>query len=478
MFQIASFLPLEMASVEVYIRKQTIGRMMSVFKRKTTHGETSEYHYRFMKSGKLYFGVCDGCYTQDDAEKYEASIRETVSELSMQRSVKALVENFRDELAGGEKIALDDAFAAAEEKPRRHSASLSHRNVKASQFADFVCFMNQKFPDIIYINQVLKRHAEAYIQQLRTFGRFGKEIRSGSGNYANRNERLASSTINRFHKTMREVFSLLAEDVGLYSNPFALVPMLDEEQETREAFSEKELELIMQKAPPFIRSIFLVGFFTALREGDISTLRWSDVLWEQGIIRRKLLKTGAIVEIPIMPPLAAFLREQEGRDDEYVLPEHAAMYLKNPSGISYRVKKFLEGDLGISTTKKVPGRTRSVSVKDVHSLRHTFCYFAGVAGIPLVVVQSIVGHMTPEMTAHYTAHADRKTKREKLASLPCFKALVTETERKVLIEQTRLEVIEAIKKADSETIRRVASMILPVKPKRLLLHSTEPERSS
>lgn len=450
---------------------------MSVFKRKTTSGTTDEYHYRFMKHGKLYFGVCEGCYTPEAAAKYEATIKETASQLAMQRNVKALVENFRDELAGGEKISLADAFAVAEKKPRRYSASSSHRNVKASQFADFVRFMQKKFPDIQYINQVQKKHSEAYIQQIRAHGRFNKKVKSKSGNYSNRNELLSPSTINRFHKTLREVFSLLSEDAGLYSNPFALVPMLDEEQETREAFTEKELEQIMQKAPPFIRAIFLVGFFTALREGDISTLRWSDVLWDQGIIRRKLLKTGAIVEIPIMPPLASFLREQVGKDAEYVLPEHAAMYNDNPSGISYRVKKFLEQDLGIVTTKKVPGRTRAVSVKDVHSLRHTFCYFAGVAGIPLVVVQSIVGHMTPEMTAHYAAHADRRTKREKLAALPCFRSLITETKRKVLIEQMRREVIKSIESANDDLLTRVASLTLPPKPKRSLLRSTELEKS-
>jgi hypothetical protein len=154
------------------------------------------------------------------------------------------------------------------------------------------------------------------------------------------------------------------------------------------------------------------------------------------------------------------------------------MYFKNPSGISYRVKKFLEEDLHITTTKTVPGRLRAVSVKDVHSLRHTFCYFAGVAGIPLVVVQSIVGHMTKEMTEHYTSHADRATKREKLAALPMFKALTVQIRRKELIEQTRQQIIKAIQTADDDMLNRIASIVLPVKPKKSLPHSTEPEKSN
>lgn len=468
-----------METMAVYIPWcKTTGSGMSVFQRKTTKGLTKEFHYRFMKGGKKYLGVCEGCETKEVALAYEAHIKKTANELSAQRNVKALVENFRDELAVGIKIELAKAFSEAKKKPRRHSTSDFYASIKESQYDDFVSFMRKRFPDIKYISDVQKKHAEAYIAHLRAHGRFNKKIafRNGakegkSSHYENKCALLSPSTINRFHKTLREVFSLLGDDAGMFANPFSSIPMMDEENESREAFSEKELEAIITKAPPFIRAIFIIGFFTALREGDISTLRWSDVLWEQGVIRRKLLKTGNIVEIPIMPPLMNFLREQLGKDKEYVLPEHAAMYLQNPSGVSYRVKRFLADELGIETSRKVPGRTRAVSVKDVHSLRHTFCYFAGVAGIPLVVVQSIVGHMTPEMTSHYTAHADRQTKREKMALIPHFSALVGETRRSNLVEQTRAAVIEKIATASDEVLNRIAAMLLPQKPRRLLLHN-------
>ena len=58
--------------------------------------------------------------------------------------------------------------------------------------------------------------------------------------------------------------------------------------------------------------------------------------------------------------------------------------------------------------------------KDKGSCRHTFCYYAGLAGIPLSVVQSIVGHMSPEMTKHYSAHASMEDKRRGMERLSFF----------------------------------------------------------
>lgn len=441
---------------------------MSVFRRKTSSGLTETYHYKFMKSGKMFFGVCEGCTDRESAERYEQGIKDKATVLAQQKSVKALVENFREELQGGDKIPLKRAFSLAMKKPTRKPMSKKQEGSKRARFEDFVCFVNDEYPDVKYLHQVTREIAESYIAEIRANGRWNKQIISPTGNYVSKQNQLSSSTVNRSLEELCSLFSVLSRDANLLENPFDGIPPVRETAEPREAFTESELELILKEAPPFIRSIFIVGFFTAFREGDIATLRWSDVLFEKGIIRRKLLKTqtssGAIVEVPIMPPLREFLLSQRGNDREFVLPEHAKMYLENPTGISYRVKKFLES-IGIQTTKQVAGRSRAISVRDVHSLRHTFCYFAGVAGIPLVVVQSIVGHMTPEMTEHYTRHADLETKREKMTMLPNLSALTGETRRNTLVEQMRVRLINAVQSADFDTLKRVEAILIPAKEK-------------
>ena len=55
----------------------------------------------------------------------------------------------------------------------------------------------------------------------------------------------------------------------------------------------------------------------------------------------------------------------------------------------------------ITTSLKFEGRKRLTPVATFHSLRHTFVSLAANAGVPLHVVQSIVGHESTAMTRHY-----------------------------------------------------------------------------
>jgi len=412
---------------------------MAVFKRKTSNGESKYYHYKFMIKGKTYTGVCKGCTKKRDAEQYEKDLQLKANELSKQKSLRALVENFRDEMAGGNSILLSEAFELSLKKPRKKQFSQKQHESKRSYWLDFLAFLNNEHPQITKLSDVIKKHAEEYIQYLRTEGRYDKKIEYGSGDAKKsyvRKHNLSNRTCNVFQNTLREVFDLLAEDAGLIDNPFKHIPKLNNEYQSREAFSEEELRLISQKADSFIRSIFSIGITTALREGDICTLRWSEIDFDRNLITRKMLKTGNVVEIPILPPLRSFLLDlkEKHKESEFVLPMHAEMYLNNPDGICWRVKKFLNS-IGIKTTKKIPGRTRQISVKDVHSLRHTFCYMAGVYGIPFLVVKDICGHVSEEMTSLYQKHANVTMKREKLQQMPDFMGLIPENSGTINKEQ-------------------------------------------
>ena len=427
---------------------------MSVSKRKTSAGFTEEYHYAFMQNGKRFSGVCEGCKTKAEAEAFENNLKKTAKNAAAQKTPIAIIENFRQILTGGEKIPLDQAFILASAKPRKRNPSVNALQYKKNVWMDFCCFMNEQYPNTEHLAAVTKRHAEEYISLIRDAGRYKKEFsyqRNGKTLVSGSPKGISNRTANFYLAVCKEVFSLLANDAGLTANPFDIVKLNSEEAE-RQAFSEEELVLIRDNLDDFTRPLFTIAIATALREGDICTLKWSDVDFCENVIRRKMNKTGLCVEIPISDGLKEFLLSyRNGNDSDHIFPVHSEMYQKNPSGVSYRIKAFLE-KLGIKTTVVPKGRTRAVSVKDLHSCRHTFCYYAGLRGIPLSVVQGILGHMSPEMTKRYNAHASLEAKRKNMRLMENFMGL---TECSSAEEPEREELRRLADSLPIETVRKI-----------------------
>ena len=384
------------------------------------------WSYKFMSRGKYYTGVCHGCATKKQALDFEKGIKAKAADLAKMKTVQALAENFREELSGGRNIPLDNAFELALEKPRQRLVGKKFLEQKRGYWRDFAAFVKDFDDEVTNLAQVERRHAEAYARHLESHGRFLKTISYQAGQKTKTYDNNAiPSTKTRIiiQQALKEVFSLLAEDAGILKNPFGFRPP-KKESETREAFTEDELDRIMNVADDFTRPLFITGISTAMRLGDCCTLRWDEINLSRGIISRKQSKTGQLVEIPLFPKMAeivevrrATLSGETSEWSRYLFPEQAQMYKENPDGIHWRIAKTLES-ADIETTRHVPGRTRKVTVRGFHSLRHTFAYLAGKHGIPLPVVQSLCGHMSPEMTRLYMSHATITDKKAVAVALP------------------------------------------------------------
>jgi integrase len=290
-----------------------------------------------------------------------------------------------------------------------------------------LAFLADRYPAAKTLRAVNREMADAYIRHLQVTGKYERGIhfqRTGRRkeiSYLRPAGSISAKTVNDYLGDIKQVFTTLTPDAGLPVNPFAHLSKQRAQHSEREAFTAEELQLIGQRADPFLYPLFAVGITTGLRAGDICTLRWAEVDLAGGWINREMLKTKRVVRVPLLPSLRQYLSSLP-RSGELVLPDLAAMYHQNPTGITYRVKRFL-ASLNITSTKRVPGRSRMASTKDIHSLRHTFVYVAAASGIPLPVVQSIVGHFTPRMTQHYANHANDKLKAETIQRLPDYLGL-------------------------------------------------------
>ncbi|MDD5729168.1 MAG: tyrosine-type recombinase/integrase [Victivallales bacterium] len=321
-------------------------------------------------------------------------------------------------------ITLESALELALQKNTGKIMSPEWVNRIRTYWNDFVTFIHGHY-DISTLDEVEYFHVEAYWLNLCKNGR----------STGKKGSLLSNKTLNHSLTICKSVFARLEKDLGHTSddNPFNGIKPLPKQEIPREIFTEDELRLIFTDPPPLIKAMFTVGICTGLREGDVATLKWSEIsnwhddkLTVQDFLHEEIIritrKTKTKVIIPIEAELAECLAEQAVKRitgspySEYVIPEAAEQYLTDPRYLSIEIIKYLSS-LGIVTKIKRPGCQRRQSVKDFHSLRHCFCYYAGIKGVPLPVVQSIVGHISADMTKHYQDHADRKARLKGIAMM-------------------------------------------------------------
>ena len=453
---------------------------MAVFKKKRSNGTLSEnWYYKFVVNGQRYKG---STYKSDknEAEAFEDDLKRKIRALYDDRPVVSENEkernllNFREKITSeiqGESIKLDevwDVFKVKAPALMRRIPNEKGWAAKKSYWEDFLEFLKQKHSNCRTIRDVRPSMAQEYVSFLKTSGKFKKVISYKGREYESKITQLSSSSINEYITQIKQIFRILASHAGLLDNPFDAVQKLTNRAKKREVFEIHELEKIdsflkMQKVKVpeeqserfnhiINEAVFTIGVNTGLRKGDICLLKWANIDFHKKSISMELSKTKESVFIPISSALFSFLAEKKkNQQDEYVTPQLARMYKVNAEGISYRFKKMLS-HLGIESVKSYEGRSRKLSCKDIHSLRHTFCYLHGMQGTPLVVVQSMVGHMDKKMTESYMMHQTEELKRdaiEKLASKSFIPALLSP------LDEKRRKLIQDIENCSEDELNKI-----------------------
>ena len=180
--------------------------------------------------------------------------------------------------------------------------------------------------------------------------------------------------------------------------------------------------------------LFLIGIYTGLRLGDCCQLDWSCINLAQGVIQLIPSKTkrhvhGRPVTIPVHQTLGTALLEREvkveGEGEQWnsssslsgpVLPTLAVLYRTTRWRVNDGLGKIFKM-ANITTCVQVEGRRTKTPEATFHSLRHSFVSFAANAGVPLHVVQSIVGHESTAMTRHYY-HENIAALKSAVAAIP------------------------------------------------------------
>jgi integrase len=240
---------------------------------------------------------------------------------------------------------------------------------------------------------------------------------------------ISERTYNARICALKLIFKILLKT----ENPFAEIRHKTELQQSRKAFTAEQLKTIFAKLeePDYymlfkdeMRLMILIMLYTGCRGGDACTMQWKAVnLANRSFVfipRKTARHHPQAVHIPMAELLFHELQilSSKRSDSDFVLPQVADRYLRNPSGISTDIGKLLKA-AGIITQGSTEGlhRKRAVVEYSMHSFRHTFCSMAANAGIDLSVIRAMVGHTQTAMTEHYT-HYSIEAKRKAIEALP------------------------------------------------------------
>ena len=231
---------------------------------------------------------------------------------------------------------------------------------------------------------------------------------------------VCASTYNSRVCVLREIFHTLANKAGLEEDPWEGVRLRPDDCHSRRELTMDELKRLLTAASSAAftsewHALILIGIYTGLRLGDCCRLDWSQINLAEGVIQLVPQKTRRhhqrLVTIPIHPALGQALfdlgKGLPGANCQLpaalsgpVLPTVAELYSNSRWHVGYELARIFRA-AHITTSVKLDGRKNRTPEATFHSLRHTFVSFAANAGVPLHIVQSIVGHESTAMTRHY-----------------------------------------------------------------------------
>jgi len=194
------------------------------------------------------------------------------------------------------------------------------------------------------------------------------------------------------------------------------------EANARRPFTVPELKKILKVANSEWQGMILFGIYTGQRLRDIANLTWQNLDLDSNELAFVSGKTGRRMRIPLAAPLLRFIAKLPAGDDPKA-PLFPRAYATGQTGtLSNRFRDIMV-DAGLVEPRnhqaKGIGRSsaRAFNAIGFHALRHTATSLMKNAGISPAIVQDIIGHDSPAVSAHYT-HIDESAKRKALSAMP------------------------------------------------------------
>ena len=346
-------------------------------------------------------------FTARDAVAQQVKLAEAVktaearAEAAAKRAADALPALRLDEMA--------DAFVSDAMRMAQRSTTKATDRLRRQHLNRLSNWVKERYPECVEMRQFSEDMAKTYLADLHSS--------------------FSTSTYTGHLVSLKYAWRILGEQARCKDNPWAKFKLATVQSSRRENFTPEQIDAIFSKLKPGteLHALCTIGRYTGLRLGDAATLKWSSIDLASNFIDllpMKVKRFGKSVRIPIHETLRAVL-DAMPKNGEYVLPNTAARYFKCSQHVSLWITKLLQS-AGIETSAPREGYAIRVAKYGFHSFRHSFVSTCAERGIPLSVVQELVGHLSPDMTQHYF-HLNDDVACKAIASLPGAGAATIDT---------------------------------------------------
>ncbi|HEY8207329.1 MAG TPA: tyrosine-type recombinase/integrase [Myxococcaceae bacterium] len=208
---------------------------------------------------------------------------------------------------------------------------------------------------------------------------------------------LSLKSINNVLTVLHKLLAL-AQEQGVIAH-VPRVKLFKTEKPAFDFLTFEEAERLVTGAEPQWRTVLLVALKTGLRQGELIGLQWSDVDLQRGKLHVRRTIWRGVTGSP-----------KGGRERTVDLPASAVGALKGHRhlrGASVFCKE--DGQPLTAGLMKLPlqralrraGISREQGRIGWHDLRHSYGSHLAMRGVPLKVIQELMGHATIEMTMRY-----------------------------------------------------------------------------
>ena len=335
----------------------------------------------WVRDGKR-FQVSTRKTTRKEAEAVLADLTADYArgdEAKMLETVKRNLDRARRERMPLAEI-LPSFLSNPERRPLAESTAKTHRG----RFARLLSWASKERPLLKFADELTLADARAFMAT----------VAAGQ----------TAKTINDTRALFLQLWNFLLKRGFAETNPWKEIDTRPKDTHTKRELDAEQLARLFDAAQGEMKTLFAVCVFTGLRLKDAALLDWRQVDLKNRFITLTPAKTrrhGIEVKIPIVDPLFdALTAGGVIPSTGFVMPETAAIYQKNNALLCKKIQATFRR-AGIEPDAEDEGVTRRACEYGAHSLRHTFVSLAFAYGIPLPIVQAIVGHTNAAMTRHY-----------------------------------------------------------------------------